>query len=149
MKQEKIKAYIIRVDEEKQYKGYFQLIDNTLEAKQAIVGGLIEVVSLTPELDIIINEEGKLRGLPINRMWLSEEGEPIDILVGNIIVVRHEADEFTDIIYNDYTTIEELLIPIKKVRVLATEDSTVQNVIFRTPQSELFDYGEECEDDED
>lgn len=68
MKQ-KIKAYIIRVDEEgRQYKGYFTEIDNTLEAKQEIVGGLIQVVRLTPDIDIIINDEGKLRSMPLNRI---------------------------------------------------------------------------------
>ena len=44
MKQEKILAYKLRVDEEtgEIYKGYFEEIENTLRAKQDFVGGTIQ-----------------------------------------------------------------------------------------------------------
>ena len=45
-----------------------EIIPNTLEAKQAIVGGLIEAVYPYPEnVAIVCNDEGKLIGLPLNR----------------------------------------------------------------------------------
>jgi Domain of unknown function (DUF3846) len=43
-------------------------IPNNLEALQGIVGGDIEVVSLSRSLKLICNEEGRLRGLPPNRV---------------------------------------------------------------------------------
>lgn len=41
-------------------------IKNTLEAKQKLVDGLIEVVSITNDILLICNEEGKLENLPPN-----------------------------------------------------------------------------------
>lgn len=38
-------------------------IENTLKAKQKLVGGLIEVVSVTDNILLICNEEGKLENL--------------------------------------------------------------------------------------
>ena len=149
MKQQKIKAYIIRVDEEgRQYKGYFTEIDNTLEAKQKIVGGLIQVVRLTPDIDIIINDEGKLRGMPLNRIWLSEDGKPLDILVGNIIVVRHCDEEFTDILPEDYEIIERLLPPVRlNTSVMGKDGKYLPNLLFDFNQDELLDY-KECADED-
>lgn len=148
MKQ-KIKAYIIRVDEEgRQYKGYFAEIDNTLEAKQEIVGGLIQVVRLTPDVDIIINDEGKLRGMPLNRIWLSEDGEPLDFLVGNIIAVRHCGDVFTDILSEDCEIIERLLPPIRlNMSVMGKDGKYRTNSMFYFNQDELLDYKEGADED--
>lgn len=42
------------------------LFDNTLEAFQAAVDGYIEAVTLTPQIVILCNEEGKIKGLPYN-----------------------------------------------------------------------------------
>lgn len=149
MKQQKIRAYIIRVDEDgRQYKGYFTEIENTLEAKQKIVGGLIQVVSLTPEIDVIINDEGKLRGMPLNRLWLSGDGKPLDILVGNIIVVRHCDEEFTDILSEDCEIIERLLPPIRlNMSVMGKDGKYRTNSMFYFNHDELLDYEEDADED--
>jgi hypothetical protein len=42
------------------------LFDNTLEAFQEAVGGYIEAVTLSTDLVLICNEEGRIRGLPYN-----------------------------------------------------------------------------------
>lgn len=44
-------------------------IENTLEAKQKLVDGLIEVVSITEDILLICNEEGKLDNLPPNLLF--------------------------------------------------------------------------------
>ena len=44
-------------------------IENTLEAKQKLVGGLIEVVGLTEDILLICNEEGKLENLQPNLLF--------------------------------------------------------------------------------
>lgn len=46
------------------------IIANTLEGLQSIVGGYIEVVGFTEENVIVCNEEGRLLGLPENRMGI-------------------------------------------------------------------------------
>lgn len=44
-------------------------IENTLEAKQKLVGGLIEVVGLTKDILLICNEEGKIENLQPNLLF--------------------------------------------------------------------------------
>lgn len=101
-KQERIKVVIVepmkapRVEE----------IENTLEEKQAIVGGWIECLSVdTINKDckpytIICNEEGKLNRLPLNRGLYHEYplvfDEPWEIISGTFIVVADdwESGEF-------------------------------------------------------
>lgn len=94
-----------------QYKGALVDIDNTLEAKQEYVGGLIQVLCVN-DIDIICNDEGKLMGLPVNRVLLDEKNNILDIFVGNILCCRHNDDgDFTDISSDDIETIERMLKP--------------------------------------
>ena len=56
-------------------------LDNTLEAMQKFVGGLIECITLSDsgsEVTLVCNDEGKLLGLPLNRpLW-----DRADVLAG-------------------------------------------------------------------
>ena len=63
-------------------------IDNTLEAKQEIVGGYIECVYLPNDDSVVLicNEEGKLLGLPFNR----DIGQ--DIIAGPFIIVGDDPE---------------------------------------------------------
>ena len=120
MKQEKIQAYLLRVNKLSGvvYKGYLAEVDNTLEAEQRYVNfneanGLIAVVSINNDIDIICNDEGKIRNFPINRFLVSDDGIVLDMLVGNIMCVRHNsAGEFTSIREEDIPVIESHLIPL-------------------------------------
>lgn len=61
-----------------------------------VVGGYIELVSInTPvgHLDMYLNEEGKLDGLPINALATSIANLPGDIIVGDVIIVGDTDDE--------------------------------------------------------
>ena len=54
-------------------------IENTLEAMQAVVGGDIEEYApFDDDVVLICNEEGKLRGLPLNRA-IRSESEEVDL----------------------------------------------------------------------
>lgn len=77
---------------------HFEWIDNTLESLQKIVEGPIEVVTLTPGLCIVCNEEGKLRGLEANcRLYHPKYMIPIDTFVGTIMAVGSKKEEFSDV----------------------------------------------------
>lgn len=65
--------------------------ENTLEAFQKAVGGYIETVTLTPELVIICNEEGRLLDLPNN---VSVRG--VDF-VGTIVACGVKDDDFASL----------------------------------------------------
>lgn len=142
MKQERINAYILRVSEKGvQYKGYMTQIDNTLKAKQDIVGGLIEVIHIADGVMGIVDEEGKLKMKPINRLWVSSEGEPRDVLVGDIICLRFDGDEFASIDEADIETVERFLIPIKGMYDCEHE-GILRKVIFVRPEEEMLTYGD-------
>ena len=108
-KQERIKVFLIEVSEEGiPYKGYLTEIDNTLEAKQKIVKGLIQVVNITDKINIIINDEGKFQeDCPQNRVWVGKDGKVLDVICGNIICARVTGEEFSDIFEEDIPVILE------------------------------------------
>lgn len=68
-------------------------IDNELEALQKAVGGYIETVSIAEDCCLIVDEEGLLKGKPINPT-ASRLGAP---LVGDVLVVGVHYDHFVDI----------------------------------------------------
>ena len=80
-----IKGLLIRTD------GIIENIEfeDTLENLQGYVGGLIEFVSVTDDIDMICNDEGKLIGLDFN-LNASLLYHPDDFIVGDVIVVRND-----------------------------------------------------------
>lgn len=64
----------------------------TLERMQEYVKGFIEIVPCyNPKYKgyhIILNEEGKLMGLPINRKATEIYGNPNDLIVGDVLLVK-------------------------------------------------------------
>lgn len=66
---------------------YVEKIENTLEKKQKIVGGLIEFVELENDIDLICNEEGKIYNLPMNRIIKN------DIICGTFIIAGQKNGE--------------------------------------------------------
>lgn len=111
------------------YKGYLAEVANSLEVEQAYVNynephGLITVVALTDGIDIIANDEGKLRNFPINRFLVSDDGVVLDMLVGNIMCVRHNSEgEFTSIKEDDIPIIESHLIPLMPDKMIDYEEA--------------------------
>lgn len=83
MNVEKIKILIV----EPTLDPYVKEIENTLEKKQKIVGGLIEFVELENDIDLIFNEEGKMYNLPMNRIIKN------DIICGTFIIAGQKDGE--------------------------------------------------------
>lgn len=107
----KIKVYRMRPHS---FIGEVIEIQDSLEASQKEVGGCIDIVPLDEkgELDLFLHDEGKLIGLPVNRVWLLDN-KVADIVVGTIFVARHDAEGNTiSIMESDIETIESILRPI-------------------------------------
>lgn len=69
-----------------------------LESLQQAVGGWIEAVyPFDDPVALIVNEEGKLDGLPLNRALRHKDGEVYDILAGNILIVGLGEEDFTSL----------------------------------------------------
>lgn len=92
MERKTVKVFAMHCSADKVYKGRIEELENTLKALQCFVGGHIQIVSLTDGIDIVTNEEGKIDGLPYNRVWGDDDGIVLDIFVGNILACRHDED---------------------------------------------------------
>jgi uncharacterized membrane-anchored protein len=73
-------------------KPYKKIIKNDLENMKEIVGGWIENIFIGEtetgaRLGIVVNEEGKLQGLPYNRKIIGRGGS--DILMGNMFITAY------------------------------------------------------------
>jgi hypothetical protein len=65
----------------------------TLEELQVLVGGSIEVVALGDGRLLVLNEEGKLEGLPYNEQATQLARGclfPGDVIVGTVVVVTEQ-----------------------------------------------------------
>ena len=70
-------------------------IPNTLKSLQKQVGGYIEAAyPSTDPVAIIMNEEGKIHGLPLNRALYTEDGQMYDIVAGTMLIVGLTEDDF-------------------------------------------------------
>lgn len=66
-----------------------------LKDLQQAVDGMIEVVyPFAEEVGMIVNDEGKINGMPLNRAMYAENGEMTDIVAGNFLVVGLTEDNF-------------------------------------------------------
>ena len=96
MKEEKIKVLaLLPMELPKEIE-----LDNTLEAMQKFVGGLIECITLSDTgsaVTLVCNDEGKLMGLPLNRALFDDDGHVYDIVSGNFLIVGLGEENFTDL----------------------------------------------------
>ena len=83
----------------------FRDIEKTLEAMQAIVGGYIEVITLRNGLDLICDEEGRLKNKEPNAVVRTATKSPQQI-VGTFFVCQTAGGEFAG--FNDSLEPEQL-----------------------------------------
>lgn len=80
------KATIIRVD------GTEQELDHrpSLKEAQEIIGGYIELVKITGNKTLVVDEEGKIKDKPTNKAITDRYGRQIygGYIVGNVIVLE-------------------------------------------------------------
>lgn len=73
-------------------------IQNTLEAKQAFVGGYIQAVyPFDDPVALVVNEEGKLKGMEPCRALMDEEGNIYDIIVGPFLICGLDDEGFVSL----------------------------------------------------
>ena len=85
--------------------------DGSLQSLHRIIGGYIEHVRFTDDVGILVDEEGKLKGLAPNFFLPAIEDE----LVGTVVFVGEDGEEFVDVSENDAQLIMKTFeIPIGK-----------------------------------
>ena len=77
---------------------YETQIGNDLQSIQAAVGGYIQAVYPYEEpVALIVNEDGKLDGLPLNRALRDPDGDIYDVVAGKFFIVGLGQNDFTDL----------------------------------------------------
>ena len=62
-------------------------IDGSLESMQKIVGGYIEAIyPFDDPIALVCNDEGKINGLPPNRILIDKTGDVLDIICGTFFL---------------------------------------------------------------
>ena len=70
-------------------------IEGSLESLQKMVGGYIEVTyPFDDPVGLIMNEEGKLLGLPSNRALKDSNGRIYDIIAGDFLITGLTEENF-------------------------------------------------------
>ena len=73
-------------------------ISRGLESLQKMVGGYISFTyPFKEDVGIVLNDEGKLLGLPFNRALRDENGDPYDIISGDFLVVGLTGDDISSL----------------------------------------------------
>ena len=85
--------------------GVIMDIPNELHALQKAVDGYIEVLPLRGGLIAIINEEGRINGLPFNRAVYGRQMDPVDFIFGNVIVCGDAGEEFRGLTEDEVKTL--------------------------------------------
>ena len=84
------------------------VIGTDLESLQKAVGGNIKVTYPYEEnVALIMNEEGKINGLPLNRALRDEDGQINDIVAGTFLVAGLTEDNFGSLTKDQINTFEE------------------------------------------
>lgn len=76
---------------------------NTLKALQNAVGGYIETVIFAEDCTLVVNEEGKLQGLPMNFRIFG------DVIAGTALFVGVDGVEFCSLTDKQVETVRKLL----------------------------------------
>lgn len=67
-------------------------VDNTIEALQGLIGGLIQAIYIRPDILCLCDDEGMLKGLPQN-YW----NDIFGMIVGNVIFCGMQGDDFVSL----------------------------------------------------
>ena len=115
-----------------------------LEPLQKAVGGWFEAVyPWEDKAAIIINEEGKLGQLPLNRALRTEDGEIYDITAGNMLIVGLGEEDFSSLTKDQLAHYEPeavirlgghlMAIPIPDKEVRKAEKARKQEAAKKSP----------------
>lgn len=73
-------------------------LENDLCSLQEAVGGYIEAVyPFDDPVALVVNDEGKLNSLPLNRALRDEDGHIYDVVAGSFLVVGLGESDFTSL----------------------------------------------------
>lgn len=125
----KVRAIQIRIGEQPKIVE----MENNLAEYQDFVDGLIEVPFLSKKLcqmdiDVIINEEGMVRGMMPGMVIVDEEGQQL-CLAGNVIIVGHQGEDFTSLTDEQIKFIVDKMEYGRYMYTKKNEDQTEEKIL--------------------
>lgn len=124
-------------------------IDPGLEPLQKVVGGWIEAIyPWEDNAAIVLNEEGKINQLPLNRSLRTEDGVIYDITAGNMLIVGLGKEDFSSLTKEQLARYEKLFhqpeafirlgghlmaVPIPDKEIRRAEKAKTQKAAKKTP----------------
>ena len=76
-------------------EAYLAEIENDLSGMQKVIGGYIQgIYPFEEEVCLVVNEEGKINGLPLNRALFDDSGKVYDIIAGTAFICGCSEDSF-------------------------------------------------------
>lgn len=73
-------------------------IDGTLDSMQKVVGGYIEIIEpFDDPIAVVLNEEGKINGLPVSRFLYYRDSEYVDAVCGTFFLCGLGEEDLDDI----------------------------------------------------
>lgn len=98
------------------------LIDGELEAMQNLVGGYIEPYPYNDDIDIYLNEEGKLIGLKPN-LKIIHDNMIVDVIVGTVFFAK--VDEEGNTVSLELDECFRILFEIENIAVNTEEEQRI------------------------
>lgn len=124
-------------------------IDPGLKPLQKAVGGWIEAIyPWEDNAAIVLNEEGKINQLPLNRSLRTEDGVIYDITAGNMLIVGLGKEDFSSLTKDQLAHYEKLFhqpeafirlgghlmaVPIPDKEIRRAEKAKSQKAAKKTP----------------
>ena len=72
-------------------------IDGSLESMQKLVGGYIQSVPLSYNTALVCDEDGRMKGRPVNRVAFTDDGKEIDLIRGDFFIVGTGSEDFVSL----------------------------------------------------
>jgi hypothetical protein len=110
----KIKVLVLEAEKE---DSQVMMKGSDLASSQKLVGGYIECVGLSDDIDLWLNEEGKLDGLKPN-FNLVYNNEVRDVVVGNVFFASHDDEgDTTSLSEGQLKSIENMFINRRNLKL--------------------------------
>lgn len=110
-----IRVYFMKASDGVVYRGHLLEIPNIRKVKRDYASDEIETFLLNDNLVLIGVRDAVIMGKLLNRALYDEREEFINILAGNLMVVRYQDNELVSILDEDVELIERLLKPIDHI----------------------------------
>lgn len=84
-------------------------IKNDAEAISAVVEGTLEIISpYSDNVGLVMNDEGKLNGMPLNRALYAPNGALCDVIAGTFLVVGIAGEDLCSLSDEQISTYQQL-----------------------------------------